>query len=103
MLADCKQGKMDIVVDFIFAVNQIFIDFHTLRNLFGDVPTGFDRVTFNIYDPAQLNNIISEVNNLSAIDWQAFNVTTNNETYLEAAAPLQLQLLFFRQESLHSP
>ena len=29
------------------------------------------------------------MNNLSSIDWQAFHVTTNNETYLEAAAPLQ--------------
>ena len=50
---------------------------------------GFDSVTFHIYDPAQLDNIISEVNNLSSIDWQAFHVATNNETYLEAAAPLQ--------------
>ena len=50
---------------------------------------GFDSVIFYIYDPAQLDNIISEVKNLSSIDWQAFNVTTNNETYLEAADPLQ--------------
>lgn len=77
------------IVTYEVAENQIFIDLHTLQNLFGDVPTGFDSVTFNIYDPAQLDNIISKVNNLSSIDWRAFNVTTNNETYLEAAAPLQ--------------
>lgn len=77
------------IVTYEVAENQIFIDFHTLQNLFGDVPAGFDSVTFNIYDPAQLDNIISEVNNLSSIDWQAFNVTTNNEAYLEAATPLQ--------------
>ena len=77
------------IVTYEVAENQIFIDLHTLQSLFGDVPTGFDSVTFYIYDPAQLDNIISEVNKLSSIDWQAFNVITNNETYLEAAAPLQ--------------
>lgn len=77
------------IVTYEVAKNQIFIDLHTLQSLFGDVPVGFDSVTFNIYNPAQLDNIISEVNNLSSVDWQAFNVTTNNETYLEAAAPLQ--------------
>lgn len=77
------------IVTYEVAANQIFIDLHTLQNLFGDVPVGFDSVTFHIYDPAQLDNIISEVNNLSSIDWQAFHVATNNETYLEAAAPLQ--------------
>lgn len=76
------------IVTYEKAENQIFIDFHTLQS-FGDMPMGFDSVTFNVYDPAQLNNIVSEVNNLSSIDWRAFNVTTNNETYLEAAAPLQ--------------
>ncbi len=77
------------IVTYEVAANQIFIDLHALQNLFGDVPVGFDSVTFHIYDPAQLDNIISEVNNLSSIDWQAFHVATNNETYLEAAAPLQ--------------
>ena len=77
------------IVTYEVAENQIFIDLHTLQSLFGGVPVGFDSVIFYIYDPAQLDNIISEVKNLSSIDWQAFNVTTNNETYLEAADPLQ--------------
>lgn len=63
------------------AENQIFIDVYTLQNLFGDTLVGFDSVTFDVSDPAQLDNIISEVKNLSSIDRRAFGVTTNNDTY----------------------
>jgi len=77
------------IVTYERAENQIFIDFQTLQTLFGNIPAGFESVTFNVSDPAQLNHIISDVKNLSSIDWRAFEVITNNETYLEAAAPLQ--------------
>lgn len=62
---------------------------YTLQDLFGDKPVGFDSVAFTVYDPAQLDSIISEVNSLSSVDWRAFTVTTNDQTYLDAAAPLQ--------------
>ena len=82
------------IVTYEKAENQIFIDMNTLQNLFGDKLTGFDSVAFTVYDPAQLERIISEVNGLSSVDWRAFTVTTNNQTYLDAAAPLQkLQVL----------
>lgn len=69
--------------------NQIFTDMNTLQDLFGDKSVGFDSVAFTVYDPAQLESIISEVNSLSSVDWRAFTVTTNDQTYLDAAAPLQ--------------
>lgn len=77
------------IVTYEKAENQMFIDFHTLQDLFGNIPMGFESVTFNVSDPSQLDRIISEVKNLSAIDWRAFEVTANNQTYLEAAEPLQ--------------
>ena len=77
------------IVTYEVAENQIFINLYTLQNLFGDTPVGFDSVTFDVSDPAQLDNIISEVTKISSIDWRAFDVSTNNDTYLEAAAPLQ--------------
>lgn len=77
------------IVTYEKAENQIFIGLPTLQDLYGDKPTGFESVTFDISDPAQLNQIISDVENIAAIDWRAFEVTTNNETYLEAAGPLQ--------------
>lgn len=77
------------IVTYEKAENQIFIDFHTLQDLFGKIPAGFESVTFEVSDPAQLDDIISDVEDLSAIDWRAFEVTTNNETYTEAAEPMQ--------------
>lgn len=69
--------------------NQIFIDTGTLQNLFGDMPVGFYEVAFSVYDPARLDSIMSEVKGLSAIDWRAFEVAADNQTYLDAAAPMQ--------------
>ncbi len=69
--------------------NQIFIDTSALQDLFGDMPVGFYEVAFSVYDPAQLDSIMSEVKGLSAIDWRAFKVAADNQTYLDAAAPLQ--------------
>ena len=40
-------------------------------------------------DPAQLDSMMSAVKGLSAIDWRAFAVAADNQTYLDAAAPLQ--------------
>lgn len=42
-----------------------------------------------VNDPARLDGIMSEVKSLSDIDWRAFQVTADNQTYLDAAAPLQ--------------
>lgn len=69
--------------------NQIFIDTSALQDLFGDMPVGFYEAAFSVYDPAQLDSIMSEVKGLSAIDWRAFEVAADNQTYLDAAAPLQ--------------
>ena len=69
--------------------NQIFIDTSALQDLFGDMSVGFYEVAFSVYDPAQLDSIMSEVKGLSAIDWRAFEVAADNQTYLDAAAPLQ--------------
>ena len=69
--------------------NQIFIDTSALQSLFGDMPMGFYEAAFSVYDPAQLDSIMAEVKGLSAIDWRAFKVAADNQTYLDAAAPLQ--------------
>ncbi len=69
--------------------NQIFIETDTLQNLFGDMPVGFYEVVFTVNDPAQLDSIMSEVKGLTAVDWRAFEVWADNQTYLAAAAPLQ--------------
>lgn len=77
------------IITYEKAENQIFIDFHTLQNLFPESKTGYAEATFTVNDPAQLDRIITEVKALSSIDWQAFEIITNDQDYLNAAAPLQ--------------
>ena len=69
--------------------NQIFIDFNTFQKLMNDLPVGFMTAVFDVDDPAQLDDIISDVKSISSIDWRAYAVTADNSAYLEAAAPLE--------------
>ncbi len=69
--------------------NQIFIDTDALQNLFGDLPVGFYEAEFTVHDPAQPDSIISEVKWWSTVDWRSFEALADNQTYLDAAAPLQ--------------
>ena len=69
--------------------NQIFVNLDTLQKLNKNMPTGFIQATFEVNDPAELDKIISDIKGISSIDWRAFKVSTDNQDYLDAAAPLQ--------------
>ncbi|MCI2105307.1 MAG: hypothetical protein LKK00_01110 [Intestinimonas sp.] len=69
--------------------NKIFFDLDTLQQLLPDRTAGFDTVTFKASDPAELESMVEQVKSLSAVDWQAFSIHADNETYLQAAAPLE--------------
>lgn len=69
--------------------NKIFFDLDTLQQLVPDRTAGFDTATFKVTDPAELENIVEQVKSLSDVDWQAFSISAENQTYLQAAAPLE--------------
>lgn len=69
--------------------NQIFIDYHTLQELFRDTPVGFLSAKFLVDDPADLEKIVKEVKENSGIDWRAFMLAIDNKEYQQAAAPLE--------------
>ncbi|WP_304507942.1 ABC transporter permease [Anaerotignum sp.] len=69
--------------------NKIFFDLNTLQQLSPDRTAGFDTVTFKATDPAELERIMEQVKNLSDIDWKAFSLSADNQTYMQAAAPLE--------------
>ena len=69
---------------------ESIVTYEKLENqIFIDIPVGFYEVVFTVNDPAQLDSMMSAVKGLSAIDWRAFAVAADNQTYLDAAAPLQ--------------
>lgn len=69
--------------------NKIFFDLDTLQQLVPDRTAGFDMAIFKVTDPAELENIVEQVKSLSNVDWQAFSINADNQTYLQAAAPLE--------------
>lgn len=68
--------------------NKIFLDLDSLHNLVPDRTAGFDTVVFRAKDPAQIDSIVTQVKNMTSIDWRAYTLETNNQTYVNAAAPL---------------
>lgn len=69
--------------------NKMFFDMNSFRELIPGYPVGFDNVVFNVNDPVQLDGILSRVKAISSIDWRAFVLGVNNQTYLQASAPLE--------------
>ncbi|MDE7324726.1 MAG: ABC transporter permease [Lachnospiraceae bacterium] len=67
--------------------NLVFVDFKT--GIDGDkINYGFSSLQVTIDDPQDIARIISDVKSLSGIDWKAFTIDADNETYESAAAPL---------------
>ncbi len=69
--------------------NRVFVDLQTaVRSDGGAINYGFSAINVAIDDPQNMDQIISAVKALSGIDWTAFTIDADNETYENAAAPL---------------
>ena len=69
--------------------NQVFVDLQTAVEIEGDtVNYGFSAINVTIDDPQEMARVVSDVKALPGIDWKAFTVQADNETYENAAAPL---------------
>lgn len=69
--------------------NRIFVDLQTSKEFNGgDINYGFSALHVNIDDPQNMAQVVAAVKALPGIDWKAFTVEEDNETYENAAAPL---------------
>lgn len=69
--------------------NRIFVDLQTAVDTDGGaINYGFSAINVTIDDPQNMEQIVSAVKALPAIDWTAFTIEADNETYEKAAAPL---------------
>lgn len=68
--------------------NKIFLDVESLQSLLPNYMAGFDTALFKVNDPAQLDDIVQQVKNLSSVDWRVFTLETNNQIYLDTVTPL---------------
>lgn len=69
--------------------NQIFSSLEVYGELVTELTPGFQSAVFRVEDPAQLDAIVAQVLENHRVDWRAFQVETDNQTYQDAAAPLQ--------------
>ncbi len=82
-------SSFENIATYAKAENQIFIDYNTLQRLFPNSSVGFMSAKFSVNDPAILEKIAEKVKTESGIDWRAFELSTDNNEYKEAAAPLE--------------
>ena len=69
--------------------NRVFVDMQTVKVLDGDgFNYGFNALHVTVDDPQNMDRIVADVKALPGIDWTAFTVDVDNETYENAAAPL---------------
>lgn len=69
--------------------NRIFVDLQTSKEFNGgEINYGFSALHVTIDDPQNMAQVVVAVKALPGIDWKAFTVEEDNETYENAAAPL---------------
>ena len=69
--------------------NRIFVDLQTSKEFDGgEINYGFSALHVTISDPQDMAQVVADVKALPGIDWKAFTVEIDNETYENAAAPL---------------
>lgn len=71
--------------------NRIFVDLQSALAMAGDtINYGFSALNITIDDPKDMERVIADVRALSIIDWEAFTIETDNETYENAASALSV-------------
>ena len=69
--------------------NRVFVDLQTSKELDGGmINYGFSSLHVTIDDPQDMARVVADIKTLPGIDWKAFTVESDNETYENAAAPL---------------
>ena len=76
--------------------NWVFVDSRTLLpylneqlKSIGMEPNGYEKVTFSIEDPAEMDMIIKSVQNNRAINWDCFKIEFDNASYQSAENALE--------------
>lgn len=76
--------------------NWVFVDARTLLpylngllESIGQPPMGYEKVTFRVKDPAEMDSIIKNIQENKAIDWDYFKIMIDNTNYKSAENALK--------------
>lgn len=68
--------------------NTVLMDVETSVKLLSWSSEGYYKVHYQVEDPAELESILKEVQNLDTVDWDCYTLSADNKTYESAASPL---------------
>lgn len=75
--------------------NYVFTDMATFKEVYSTWPEavkeneeGYESADFFLTDPAKLGSIMSEVSNISSVNWDNFNLISNDEVFQSSAGSM---------------
>jgi len=90
-----EQSDKQALAQYELYENYVFTDITFFKKLYSTWPLGmeelkegYESVDFFVTDPAQLSSIMSEVSNISSINWDNFTLTANDEVFQQSASSM---------------
>ncbi len=76
--------------------NWVFVDAQTvlsytneISTAMGERPVGYDKVTFRVTDPAEMDSIVKDIQENKALNWSCFKIEIDNTNYQSAQNALE--------------
>ena len=90
-----EQSDKETLGQYELYENYVFTDMATFKEVFStwavavkENEQGYESADFFLTDPAQLGSIMSEVSNISSINWSNFTLTANDEVFQQSASSM---------------
>ena len=87
---DQYTGQRQMLQNWVFLDSRTLLPYlNELLDSIGMQPLGYEKVTFSIDDPAEMNTIIKSIHNNRAINWDCFKIEFDNASYQSAENALK--------------
>ena len=87
---DQYTGQRQMLQNWVFVDSRTLLPYlNELLESIGMEPMGYEKVTFSIEDPAEMDSIIKGVQSNHAINWNCFKIEFDNASYQSAENALQ--------------
>ena len=87
---DQYTGQRQMLQNWVFVDSQTLLPYlNELLESIGMEALGYEKVTFSIHDPAEMDTIIKSIQNNRAINWDCFKIEFDNASYQSAENALE--------------
>lgn len=81
-------SRRQMLENWVFVDSQSLLQFLNIQDELFGVDSGYQKVTFSVNDPAEMDSVISRVQQNKAIDWSCFKIAIDNTNYESAEGAL---------------